>query len=176
MATAPLCTIADVQVILSPFATTDRIDDDFDGSADTGLADSCIALVSTKVQRVLLGRYSLTSITSNQWVRWCTATLVAEFLCLRRANPVPASIAEDAKEYRDTLLQIGNMEADLFDDAGLPVAQASIPGSVSDLPAVSNMTIDGRFQRSKLRRIDSISTQLPANGMSNPAIDYYLLP
>jgi len=177
MAITPFCTISDVEVLWSEFGVDERLIDEAGGTEVSGLADSCLELVTSKIMQKLCMRYDLTHLQNSAWVKWCCATLTAEMLGMRRGNPVPLSIVAEADRYREDLTAISHMQLNLIGDTGVPLPARAIPGSSGHLPAVSNVRIDGRYQNAKVRRVDATSTQLPSVLPQQwPTVDPFLFP
>lgn len=177
MAITPFCDIDDVEVLWSEFGVDERLTDEAGGTEVVGLAASCLEKATTLIMQKLAQRYALSDLQASSWVKWCCATLAAEFIGLRRGNPVPQSIVEEANRYREDLQEIHDLQVNLIGDDGLPLPARAIAGSSGHLPAVSNIRIDGRYQNAKVRRIDITSTQLPSNADQQwPTVDPFLFP
>lgn len=158
MAVTPLCQQADVEAKLSEFGLMARLDDDRDGAIDPAaspgptLADSVIENASAEVGQYLLIRYAAATLTASAWVKWVTATFAAKLACLRRGNPCPESLLDQVKEYVEQLKLIRDNRQALVTDTG------QAPPRFNDQPTVSNLHIDGRFRRQKVRVVPQTST------------------
>lgn len=162
------CSVAEVEAIYSIFGVNVRLDDDQDGYGEVNIG-AIVEQASSLMNRFLLKRYAPAVIATSTWAKWCCATFAAMLLARRRGNEVPESIQADLQDYRETLKAIGEGQEDLMADDG-PAAPV-----YDGTPAVSNLTIDGRFTRQKIRRVPTTSTGGPqnANGrMQNNSIDY----
>lgn len=162
------CTIAEIEAIYSIFGVNAQLDDDQDGYGEVNVG-AIIEQASSLMNRYLLKRYSATTIAASTWAKWCCATFGAVLLARRRGNEVPASITADIEDYKATLEAIGKGQEDLIADDG-PAAPVW-----DETPALSNLTVDGRFTRQKIRRISTTSTgggQVANGRMQNNAIDY----
>jgi phage gp36-like protein len=156
------CTQEDVEALLSEFGVLDRLDDDQDGTADAGLMTAGIAKASADVNQRLLQRYDVSQLLLSDWVKYCTAHLATAWLCRRRGLTVPEELAAEVKTYLDDLKRIRDGHDDLSVNDGL-----ALP-SVDSTPTVSNMIVDGRYRRNKVRRVPSTSSgQHPAGGLNN---------
>lgn len=131
--TTTWCAITDVQAILSTAGATAALDDDETGSLSAGeivYGTNMIELAAVEMNASLERQYKLADLASNGWCKWANAVLAAMFICGRRTNPVPQTLADWSQVVRDALAQImyGRM----------PVPEAN--PSFEDLPTVSVMT------------------------------------
>ena len=136
------CVQADIERLLSVNGVTAFADHDQDGIAETGVVADVIEAAQGEIDLFCRGRYSEDGLESSALVtRWATV-LSAAYLCELRGNPIPDSIQRAANRILEVLLpQIQN-------------GVLNLPGLAfgNDLrPAMSNLTIDRRFARSKLR-------------------------
>ena len=164
------CSQTEINAIWSAFGVNARLDDDLDGVADQDIA-AVIEQASSRMNRFLLRRYSAATISAATWAKWCCAVFAAAILARRRGNDIPQSLVDEVQEYNETLKAIGQGTEDLMADDG-PANPIS-----DETPAYSNLTIDGRFTRSKVRRVPSSSSGGPQqnNGrQQNNSIDYAL--
>jgi hypothetical protein len=170
MAVTPLCTITEIEAKLSQFGLESCLDDDKDGAADPTLADSVIEKASADVGQFLLVRYAPAAIAASAWVKWVTATFAARDASRRRGNPCPESLLEECKDYLEQLKAIRDGLEPLIGDTG------PVPPRFNDLPTVSNLIVDGRFRRSKIRRVEATSTgPAPQGGLKqNNTLDWGL--
>jgi hypothetical protein len=162
------CSISEIEAIYSIFGVNARLDDDQDGYGEVNVG-AIIEQATSMMNRYLLKRYGVTAIAATTWAKWCCATLGAVLIARRRGNDVPQSILDERDDYLEALKAIGNGQEDLIADDG-PASTA-----YDETPTVSNLTVDGRFTRQKVRRVPTTSTGggQKANGrMQNNAIDY----
>lgn len=153
MAVTPYCTSTNVERVYSTFGVTSATDDDFDGDSDDDIVDDLIEKATSDVNRYLFPRgYTVAVCAASTWVKWCTAVLACNDICRHRGNPIPLPLAEEAQRYRDALQAILDGNADLTTDDGMA------PPSLDNSPTVSNLTVDGRYPRAKIRRVPSTST------------------
>ncbi len=152
MAVTAYCTTTQLTQLWSSFGMTVRLDDNEDGLADSGVADAMIEKATTTVNRYLLQRYTVAVCAASAWVKWATAFIAACDLARRRGNPVPEAMEEECQRYLDALQNILDGKENLITDDGVA------PPELDNTPTVSNMTIDGRFRRAKVRRVETTST------------------
>lgn len=164
------CTAAEIQAVWSAFGVNVRLDDDLDGVADQDIS-AVIEQATSRINGFVLRRYAVDACTQSTWLKWCCATFSAALLARRRGNDIPQSLIDETKDYRDLLDEIKAGSFDLPADDG-PAAPLS-----DESPAISNLTIDGRWTRAKIRRVPTTSTGGPQanNGrIQSNAIDYAL--
>lgn len=149
------CTEAEVQRYLSTNAVTDFADHDADGSADTGVVDDCINQATEEIDFYCREKHSQTQLATSELVsRWCVV-MAARFLCQRRGNVVPDSIESEFQRITD---------ADAGFLARVASGKRSIPGISlrdDDRPTWSNLIIDRRYRRSKVRVTRANSADAP---------------
>lgn len=158
--TATYCTRPDVDAIWSEFGVTARLDDNIDGSADAGIFDLVLDKCATDINLYLMQRYPVATLQASPWVRWCCAVFAARDLARRRGNPVPPPLQAEYERYLEACKAIAANQLILPGVNGLSLPQ------FDDLPSVSNLTIDGRYHRGKIRRVPSTSTRAaPGDGV-----------
>ena len=149
------CSVADVQRLFSSAGVTDYADHDDDGVADTDVVEDCINQATEEIDAYARQRYEQAKLSTSTLInRWCTV-LAVYFLCMRRGNTVPQSIASETERILDP-------------DSGLLVrlsrGRYQLPGVPlrEDLrPSWSNLTIDRRYPRSKTRVVRTNSSDSP---------------
>lgn len=146
------CSEADVDFVWSSFGVDVRADDDANGIADDGVVNLAIQRASLLVNRYVLHRYTVAACQASTWLRWATAYIAAEVLGKRRGNSIPESLASEVAEYFQELERIKTGQDHLMGDSG-----PSTP-RYDSRPIVSNMTVDPRYARNKVRRVPSTST------------------
>jgi hypothetical protein len=84
-------------------------------------------------------------------------------------RPLKAS-SKECNDYLEQLKAIRDGVEPLIGDTG------PVPPRFSDLPTVSNLIVDGRFRRSKIRRVEATSTgPAPQGGLKqNNTLDWGL--
>jgi phage gp36-like protein len=160
------CTEAQMQRLFSGDGVTAFSDHNADGVADTSVVDDCIEQATEEINAYAMQRYSDTALSgSNLVTRWCTV-LAVYFLCERRGNSPPASLQSEFERIMAKLQQI-------------PSGIFKLPGVAtrSDFrPGFSNVTVDRRYQYSKVRVIqtasDNVPTVLPQKTNSPGAMIY----
>lgn len=143
------CSITEVQNIWSEDGVMRRTDDDPEDVLDSSEVTAVIAQASSRIDMYLGRRYSSSALNGNAWVTWCCAYLSACLLSKRRGNPCPESIGAECQQYVEWLKEIRDGLMDVPDTA--PEHDV--------LPAVSNLTVDARWRRTKVRRVASTSTR-----------------
>jgi len=143
------CTEADIQRLFSAGGVTSFADHDSDGIADTGVVDDCINHASQEIELYCRRRYSTTGLAACSLVNRWTTVLATAYLCERRGNPVPESLAKEATRILEELLP------------KVASGELSLPGIeyAADMrPMHSNLTIDRRYPYSKIRVITANSS------------------
>lgn len=136
---ANYCTDNDVVLRLSQEAVNLRLDD-LSGAGDY------IEEASAEIDMMLLGRYPAARLAANPWVKFCCRSIACEFLCIRRGQDIPASIATDCERYRAQLALIASGAIRL---PNTPM----YPGG----PGVSNQTyVNGRYPALRTERPRSV--------------------
>lgn len=151
------CEEIDVSRIWSQYGVDARVDDNEDedviDSPETGTLAATIERATVEVNTYLLQRYSVAVCAASTWVKWCTAIFTCVYLAERRGNTIPKAMQADYDRYHKMLEAIAAGTQPLMGDDG-PAAPA-----YDSTPLVSNLTVDRRFGRSKIRRTDANSTQ-----------------
>lgn len=135
----PYCTIADMERLFSAHGVTAFADHDGDNNADSGVVSDCIDEATEEVN-LYCQQYSVAGLAASTLInRWCT-TLAVFFLCLRRGNPVPESLADSVATLRERLQAV-------LDGA----LKLQVVMNANTMPSISNLTIDRRFPFSRVR-------------------------
>jgi phage gp36-like protein len=143
------CTQADIEKLFSQRGLEDYSDHEETAGA---VATDCIEHASGEIELYTRGRYSEAGLSSSTLIKHWTTVLATVFLCERRGNPVPESLAKEAERIYGLLQNIldGTM---------------NLPGVAfgNDLrPAFSNLTIDRRYRRAQQRVVtETSSNQTP---------------
>lgn len=157
MAVTPYCSNTEVAQIWSQYGVDARIDDNDDDDVldapEVGTGDAMIERATVDINIYLLQRYSVAVCAASSWVKWVAALFACVYLAERRGNSVPKAMQTDYERYLEMLKAIAAGEMALIADDG-PAAPA-----FDSTPIVSNLTIDRRMHRSKIRRTDDNSTQ-----------------
>jgi phage gp36-like protein len=145
------CEEADVRRLFSAHGVTAFADHDQDGESDAEVVNDCINQACEEINLYAQQRYTPAQLaTSTLIARW-TTTLACYFLCLRRGNPVPASIEGEFTRILSKLEQIA-------------LGSLALPGIAlrDDMrPSMSNLTVDRRYPQSRIRVTPNNSTDAP---------------
>lgn len=136
------CTESDIQRLFSSAGVVAFSDHDNDGVSDTGVVDDCINHASQEIELYCRRRYDAIGLAASSLVNRWTTVLATAYLCERRGNAVPESLAKEAARIlEDILPKVASGELSL---PGIAFAQ--------DLrPMHSNLTVDRRYRYSKIR-------------------------
>lgn len=162
MALTVYATQTQVEQIWSQYGVTVRIDDNADGdvvdSGETATMTAFLGKATTDVNIYLLQRYTVAVCAASTWVSWVTAVFAAVELARRRGEPVPPALQAEYERLLALLEKIAAGLMDLVGDEGLVNPQFDVGATVS------NLTVDGRHRRAKIRRIPSTSTTAQQDG------------
>lgn len=152
---AEWCDISEVEWWMSVDGVSDSTNDrQTNITADTTIVDNSIIQARLWLSQFLTQKYDVSLITSaNEWVKWATGLVASIYVMRRKGGMVPVGLQEAYEELRDFLkgVQSGSLVA-----PGL-VLLAS-PGI-----SISNVTMDDRYNRAKVRVVQTISWP---NGLS----------
>jgi phage gp36-like protein len=155
------CTPADVIARLSEVAAELRTDDIPIADVTTNVGD-CISEASAEIDAMLGARYQTAQLTDNRWVKFCTRAIACAFLCVRRGQDVPASIAADCERYREQLAKFAS-------------GTIVLPGvaTVPSGPGVSNQSYDNsRYPALRVERPRSLpADRFPPRTRIDPNAD-----
>lgn len=172
MAYVPLCNPADLERILGPLGLEARADDDGDNGEEGRNVEYAIREASRDVLLALSplfgGSDAAIAVYANNWLlQTLCAARAACYLCRRRGNPIPDSVAGlDCQEVQETLNRIRaskdhNVVPGLADEL---VAAGGPPlGPASNVPGFANLNVDARFGGAKLRTDQANSTGVVRN-------------
>ena len=119
--------------------------------ADDDVIQDCIEQASDELTGFLRKRYDETALSADRQVeRWATV-LACYYLTERRGNPVPDSLA---LEYEKLMGQDGLVRQAMNGTYYLPCSERRNINT----PAFSNMTVDRRYAREKVRVIPNNSS------------------
>lgn len=146
---AEWCTLAEVEDLLSANGVSASTNDNYDNSvADATIVDNAIARGRTILSQYLVQKYDIEVITSSaEWVKWAAATFAAIEIMRRKGGVVPPGLQELYEQYTEFLK---NVQSGTFQVPGL--YPRSSPGI-----SVSNITMDNRYNRAKIRVVSTIS-------------------
>lgn len=150
------CTQADIERLLSLEGVQSFGDMDQSGLEDDDVIADVIEQASDEITAKLYPLYAEAELATCRLVtRWATV-LAAFYLCHRRGNTAPQSLHDDYQrimEPKDGLLaQVRDKRMVL---PGL--AQRSV-----NVPSFSNLEVDRRYRREKIRVIPTISSPIPS--------------
>jgi hypothetical protein len=140
---------------------TDDGDVELDAEANAAVLNDCKVYVNGFLSGRLIRRYEWASLEQSPMMAevWCVCVL--RTLCVRRGNPIPASIESRYQEIiqKDGLIdQILAGQMFLTDVNGNPLAPRN-----SNAPSWSNLTIDRWFPESKQRVVTGSSDMSPSD-------------
>src|SRR5690348_6895702 len=81
-------------------------DHDQDGERDAGVVNDCINRATAEIDRYLIKWHSAAVLAASTLVQEWACVLATVFLCRRRGNPVPDSLAEDYAEIVANLKEL----------------------------------------------------------------------
>lgn len=108
--TTTYCTRIHVESIISAAGLLALIDDDADGvesAAESLHVTNAIERAAVKLNMNVGRQYVLSELSANAWMKWANAILAVQFLCKRRGNPLPESVASDVQEINDLANEVG---------------------------------------------------------------------
>jgi phage gp36-like protein len=146
----------DVERIWSQYGVMARADDDDDLDDEDLNEEENVPFALSKgaadINVYLLQRYTVAVVQTSTWVRWVNALFAAVELARRRGNPVPQPLLDEYNRLLEILKAIASGEMPFVTDTGLA------PPEHDNTPFVSNLTVDTRPRRAKIRRVDATST------------------
>lgn len=149
------CSSDDVDALLSQEGVDLRLDDDesdaISATEETRLTTWALNYATSRVNDYALGRYLAANLDNNWTVNHWATVIAARYLCVRRGNPLPKSIAELYKEVMADLKALKAGEYQLGD----------IAERVLNSPSWSNLRHDGRYLRKKTRKESQMSERTP---------------
>jgi hypothetical protein len=147
---------------MSQYVKISFSDHDQDGAADDSVLGDCKTYGHGFLLGFLVQRYSAAALGTALIIPEIECVIDLRELCLRRGNPVPASLEARYQEIVDpkvgTLAQINSGKLALVDIDGNKIA-----GINGNLPSVSNMQIDRRFPHSVARVVRQTSFPVPVS-------------
>jgi phage gp36-like protein len=124
--------------------------------SDATLQD-CVEQGADEINLCVLARYPAAAVKGNRLLKRWNSMLAAFFVCERRGNPVPASIAAECERIMARLedVRIGKLRI-----PGVPMIGPNVP-------ALSNLVVDRRYPRTQVRVVlqnsSNYPTKLPRN-------------
>ena len=139
MATTTYCERTDIDAILSIHGVDQSVDDDHDGNVEAfelAYITTIIERAASRMNSRLENRYTLSDLSSNDWVKFVNASIAAMMLTRRRGNSVPPSLQEEVDEF------LADLDEIMAGRQKIPEQAASL----DYLPAVSNYDVQrGHF-------------------------------
>lgn len=123
MATTTYCVRADIEAIISAHAIDMAVDDDQDGrvrTAEEAFVTRAIVRAAGIINARIQKRYTLSDLSSNDWVRDANAVIAAQLTMRRRGNGSPPSLDQEVDLYMEDL------ESILADRLDIPEQNASL--------------------------------------------------
>ncbi len=150
-----LCTAEQLERYLSPLGVMLFSDHEYDGVRDDTVIDDCIGRASAELIGLLYPLYPESELEQSALVsEWCVV-MSAYYLCLRRGNPPPDSLANGFDRLMNPTGFIFMARKGSFIIPGV----ASTPVNA---PAITNYDIDRRYANRTARVISPTSTNLPS--------------
>jgi phage gp36-like protein len=154
------CDVEDVERFLSVQGVTAFSDHNETGAPDDDVTHDCINEATLEIDYYCRQRYGQAVLATNDWVAEQSKVLATYFLCGRRGNTIPESLQRRVDKLYEQLQAIL--------DGG------SIPGAEShSRPAFSNLTVDRRYHRSKVRVTRTNSSDQVSKVRRHDAPDYF---
>jgi phage gp36-like protein len=145
------CDEADMRRLFSVYGVTAFADHDQDGEPDAEVVNDCINQATEEVGLYAQQWYTPAQLDTSTLVnRWAT-TLACYFLCQRRGNGPPQSLADEFARIMARLEQIA-------------AGTLKLPGIAmrDDMrPSMSNLRVDRRYPNSRIRVTPTNSTDAP---------------
>lgn len=157
---ATYCTAEDLERYLSSRGVTAFADHDGDDLGDDGVVDEVIDQASAMVRGYLKRQYVEAQLGDDVQVKEWTVTVACYKLCLRRGNPPPESLAYSYEQVAGNdgiLAKIANRHQW---PGRLDIDRRKDLGSA---PAFSNLTVDRRHPREKVRVTEANSSRQPTD-------------
>jgi hypothetical protein len=149
------CTKTDMDLLLSREGIDLRKDDDedaFDNSLEADIVPRAINYATSRVNLYCLGFYDAIQLETSWLVNEWTTIVAVRWMCGRRGNPVPTSLAE---MFKEALADLELVRSGVFQ---IPDIGKRFP----DSPAWANVTFDGRYRYARTRIEQSISENSPS--------------
>ncbi|MGH9932600.1 MAG: phage protein Gp36 family protein [Pyrinomonadaceae bacterium] len=155
------CDLSDVERLFSSYGVTAYSDHDGDGQADSEVVNDCINQATEEINLYCQQWYEPADLDNSTLInRWCTV-MATTFLCERRGNPVPESLQAEFARIAEKLERI-------------LAGTLKIPGLAmrDDMrPSYSNLTVDRRYQRSRIRVTRQNSSDAPTRLTQDATLD-----
>lgn len=150
--TVPLfCDKDDMERLLSLRGLIGRSDHDDCGEEDDAVIDDARQRASHEVAGMLYPKYAIDALAESELVREWTTVVACFYLCKKRGNEVPESLYED---YQSIIGDGGWLDKSRSGKFTLPCVRQQD----TNIPVFSNMTVDRRFRREKVRVVPTTSS------------------
>lgn len=139
------CTADDLNRYLSSAGIDSYIDHDNDGLGDEAIVDDCIEQASVEIDAYAFRKYAEANLAGDRLLKRWAVVMACRFLCLRRGNSPPESLEIEFQRITDP------------DRGFLPLLAAGkyklpgVPLKPGNTPTFSNLTVDRRYRREKVR-------------------------
>lgn len=147
------CTKAQMVRYLSQHGVQAWSDHEGAGAEDDDVVADCIEQATDEIKGVLYPLYAVEEAHSNRLVKHWAVVMSCFFLCLRRGNQAPESIQSEFERLTGEKGLLSRVKAKTFIIPGLRQTPVNVP-------VFSNLTIDRRYRREKIRVIPANSSQL----------------
>jgi phage gp36-like protein len=156
------CEEADVRRLFSVYGVVAFADHDEDGQSDAEVVNDCINQACEEINLYAQQWYTPALLATSTLVnRWCTQ-LSLYFLCLRRGNQPPQSVADEFARIMARLEMIAT-------------GALKLPGIAlrDDMrPSMSNLRVDRRYPTSRIRVTPNNSTDAPTRLTQDTVPDF----
>lgn len=144
-----LCTLADVELLLSEHGVESFADHDQDGIADDGVTDPCVDYGNSYVFGAVAQRYTATLAATSPVLKEAACVIAGRRLTLRRGNAPPASLEVSYQEFvgeGGILQRIAEGKLRISDETG-----TVIPMKSGSAPSFANLRVDRIYRDEKIR-------------------------
>ena len=148
-----LCTAVQIERYLSTLGVMLNSDHDYLGVRDDDVIDDCIGRASAEIIGTLSPLYPQSELELSALVsEWCVV-MAAYYLCIRRGNPPPDSLANQYERIWSDGGFIYRARKGAFIIPG-------IKGSSVNAPAITNYDVDRRYGNRTVRVVRPTSTSI----------------
>lgn len=155
------CTEAEIVRRYGAEAIVNWCDHDLDQIADTGVLDDAINQATAEINGFACKWYAPSALGASRVInRWCV-TLAAYFASTSRGNPAPDQLQREFDRIMGLLERIANMTYQL----------EGIAWRADLSPSFSNLHVDRRFVRQKIRVDRGDSSDSPSALKQNLSVD-----
>lgn len=153
-----LCTPEQLERYLSPLGVMLFSDHEYDGVADSAVISDCIGRATSELLGLLTPLYLHSELDQSSLVsEWCVV-LSCYYLCIRRGNPPPDSLAREFDRIMDKEGFVYRARKGSFIIPG--IKRTSV-----NAPAITNYQVDRRWANRTVRVVrvtsSAIDSELP---------------